>query len=57
MTSKIPNDCWFYAKDKKKVGPVSLDQLRTLLADGILKPTDMVLHEGMQKWRPVANPR
>jgi len=31
-------DRWYYAQDKKKRGPVSLAQLRRLLAEGVLKP-------------------
>src|ERR1019366_7361185 len=47
-------DHWYYAQNKKKMGPVSLAQLRGLLAEGVLKPADMVLQEGTQKWRPLA---
>jgi hypothetical protein len=54
MTTHRPDDRWYYAKDKKKAGPVSLDQLRRLLVDGGLKPADMVLQEGTLKWRPLA---
>ena len=47
-------DRWYYAQGKKKVGPVSVAELRRLLAECALKPADMVLQEGMQKWRPLA---
>ena len=45
---------WYYAKDQKKMGPVSLAQLRRLLAERVLKPEDMVFQEGTTKWRPLA---
>jgi WD40 repeat protein len=54
MIPQVASDRWYYAKDKKKVGPVSLARLRELLADGVVTATDMVLQEGTQKWRPVA---
>jgi WD40 repeat protein/uncharacterized caspase-like protein len=54
MIPQAANDRWYYAKDKKKVGPVSLARLRELLADGTVMATDMVLQEGTQKWRPLA---
>jgi regulator of protease activity HflC (stomatin/prohibitin superfamily) len=41
---------WFYARDKQKVGPVTLAQLRALLQSGKLKHTDMVFREGWKKW-------
>ena len=54
MPSQLPIDSWYYAQDKKKVGPVPLAQLRRLRAEGMLKPEDMVLQEGTTKWRPLA---
>lgn len=47
-------DHWYFAQNKKKVGPVSLARLRRLLAEGVLKPGDMVFQEGTIKWRPLA---
>src|SRR5437868_4270769 len=41
---------WYYAKDKQKYGPVTLDDLKALLRSGELRPTDMLLQEGAQKW-------
>ena len=45
---------WFYAKDKKKQGPVSTEELRTLLSRGSLQPTDMILQEGSTRWMPAS---
>jgi WD40 repeat protein len=54
MTSQLRTNSWYYVRDKKKVGPVSLAQLRRLLAEGVLKPEDMILQAGSPKWRPLA---
>jgi len=43
---------WFYAAGKKKLGPVSLVQLRQMAASGQLKATDMVMEERSGKWQP-----
>ncbi len=45
---------WFFAKDKKKHGPVSRDVLEGMLARGELLPTDMVLQEGAARWMPAS---
>lgn len=42
---------WFYAANRKKVGPVSFAQLRQLVADGIVRRTDMVLREFTRTWQ------
>ena len=54
MSLPQPNDRWYYARDKKKMGPATLAELRRLLADSALEPADLVLQEGTQKWRPLA---
>jgi hypothetical protein len=41
---------YFYARNRQKVGPVTLAQLNQLLRCGQLQPTDMVLEEGQTKW-------
>lgn len=41
---------WYYAKNKQKTGPVTIDELKVLVRAGELKPTDMVLEEGALKW-------
>jgi hypothetical protein len=48
-------DRWYFARQKKKVGPVSTAQLRQLAASGQLRPFDMVLKEGAQKWTPAGS--
>src|SRR5271154_3369534 len=43
-------DEWFYVQDKKKMGPVSLVQLRDLVAQGQIGRTDMLLQGGTTRW-------
>src|SRR5262245_41225204 len=42
---------WFCAIDRKKIGPIPWQQLRQLCLQGQLKPEDMVLQAGTQKWQ------
>lgn len=44
---------WFYVKDKKKVGPVAMDDIKQLVAAGQLMPSDVIIKTGMQKWLPI----
>jgi hypothetical protein len=44
------SDLWYYARDKRRVGPVPLGGLRELAASGALRSADMVWREGTQKW-------
>ena len=47
---------WFYTRDrKKKIGPVTDSELRTLAQSGQLLPTDMVLCEGTAQWVVASN--
>jgi S1-C subfamily serine protease len=48
------SDRWYYAKDKKKHGPLPAEELRALLRRGVLRPTDMVLQEGTVRWVPAS---
>jgi hypothetical protein len=41
---------WYYARNKKKIGPVSFVQLRRLVAVGELGASDMLLQAGAAKW-------
>src|SRR5262245_3815342 len=41
---------WFYAQNRQKLGPVPWPQLRQLAAAGRLKPTDMLLPSGTNRW-------
>jgi hypothetical protein len=41
---------WYYVRDKKKTGPVSLLELARLASDGQLRPGDMVWQAGTIKW-------
>jgi hypothetical protein len=41
---------WYFAHNRQKQGPYSLEQLREFAASGGLRPTDMVLEEGTRQW-------
>jgi Fe-S oxidoreductase len=41
---------WYFARNNKKVGPISAAQMKKHFAAGELKPTDMVLQSGARKW-------
>lgn len=41
---------WYYARNGKQGGPVSLAQLKNGAASGKLRPDDMVWHESMPEW-------
>lgn len=43
-------DRWFYARDGRRVGPITEEQLRQLAATGVLQPIDMVLNQGGLEW-------
>jgi WD40 repeat protein/serine/threonine protein kinase/tetratricopeptide (TPR) repeat protein len=50
MATDAPPLRWYYARDRQKLGPVTLDQLRELACRGELKPADMLLPEGASRW-------
>lgn len=43
---------WFYAVDKKPVGPFMLDDFIKMMADHIVDPKTLVWHTGMKDWVP-----
>src|SRR6185369_8033699 len=52
MSALAPRDArWYYARDRKKVGPLTWDQLRLLIATGQLTPSDMLLRDREGKWQ------
>jgi hypothetical protein len=44
------NADWFYSVGDSRLGPVTEDELKRLVADGKLKPGDLVWHDGMADW-------
>jgi hypothetical protein len=46
----MPAEMWFYTCEGKQMDPVSIKELKRLVGDGVLKPTDMVWKEGMARW-------
>ena len=45
-------DTWYFAKDGKRVGPFSADQIRQMATAGLLKADDLLLKLGQQEWVP-----
>ena len=43
---------WYYTRDQQKLGPLSSEELKQLADSGGLKPSDLVLQEGSEKWLP-----
>jgi hypothetical protein len=43
---------WYYEKGGVRKGPVSSDDIRRMVADGTLLPTDLLWKEGMKDWMP-----
>jgi hypothetical protein len=43
-------EMWYYTTEGKQMDPVSIRELRRLVDDGLLKPTDMVWKDGMARW-------
>jgi GYF domain 2 len=43
-------EMWYYTTEGKQMDPVSMKELKRLVGDGTLKPTDMVWKEGMARW-------
>jgi hypothetical protein len=44
------NADWFYSVGDSRLGPVTEDELKRLVADGKLKPGDLVWRDGMADW-------
>lgn len=44
---------WFYAIGTEQYGPVTMLELRGLMATGKLTPQDLVWKEGMTEWMPI----
>lgn len=45
---------WYYAIGKQQNGPISLDEIRRLVASGTIRPEGLVWREGMSQWQPVS---
>jgi len=46
---------WYLYSEGQQRGPVSDTEMRTLMAQGRVEPTDLVWAEGMPDWVPVQN--
>lgn len=45
-------DQWYFTKDGKRTGPVSVSEIQKLASNKSLDPQDMVWKNGMAKWVP-----
>ena len=52
MTGQQPDIQWYIARDGKQHGPLSEVEMRTFVAQGHLKPTDLIWRPGFADWRP-----
>jgi hypothetical protein len=43
-------ELWYYTNEGKQMDAVTMKELKRLVGDGTLKPTDMVWKEGMPRW-------
>ncbi|MSQ96519.1 MAG: DUF4339 domain-containing protein [Gemmataceae bacterium] len=43
-------ELWFYTNEGKQMDAVPIRELKKLVGDGVLKPTDMVWKEGLPRW-------
>jgi hypothetical protein len=50
-----PVQKWYYAKGGDRHGPVGLDEIRGLRADGEIGDDDLVWRKGMATWTPASN--
>jgi hypothetical protein len=52
MTGQQPDIQWYIARDGKQHGPLSDVEMRAFVAQGHLKPTDLIWRPGFADWRP-----
>lgn len=45
-------DQWYFAHDNQQQGPVPVEQLRSMITAGSIRPIDLVWCEGMPQWKP-----
>ncbi|TWU49257.1 GYF domain-containing protein [Rubripirellula reticaptiva] len=43
---------WYYSKGDERTGPISSTELKQLVTDGALQPTDLVWKQGWPEWKP-----
>lgn len=46
---------WYYAQNGTQLGPISEQQLRTLISGGELRSDDLVWREGLSQWQSAAS--
>jgi hypothetical protein len=48
---------WYYEFNGEQKGPVSDEELDRLVADGVVRPTNLVWRDGLANWTPLAQVR
>jgi hypothetical protein len=43
---------WYFGRDGRQEGPISDEQLRTMVSNGSLRREDLVWRDGMADWQP-----
>lgn len=46
---------WFFALDDERIGPRTLDEMRDLMAAGVIGPATLVWTQGLAEWAPAAS--
>jgi hypothetical protein len=46
---------WYYAQGGVQKGPVTIEEMKSLLGSGQLRSSDLVWHDGMDQWTQAAN--
>ena len=41
---------WYYARDNAQYGPLSLEEIKALIADGTVRTSTLVWENGMESW-------
>ena len=57
MTGQQADIQWYIAREGKQHGPLSDAEMRTFVAQGHLKPTDLIWRPGFADWRPALKPK
>lgn len=48
---------WYSGRDGQQYGPFDDNQIRSMIAEGRVLPTDLVWHEGLAQWTAASNVR
>lgn len=46
---------WFYAHQGQQQGPISDEELQSMIATGAIQPTTLLWRQGMAQWQPLSS--